>query len=397
VPRYRLTIAYDGTDFCGWQKQEPRADAQPRPHTPMDQTPAPLDRLGGRRLRESLRAPRIDPWANAEPLPARDEGESGGGETGGVEGGGVKSGVVKSVGGGGGRVALRTVQHVVERAVIAVVRQPVTLVGASRTDSGVHARGQVAAFTCEGDEVHPVGEGAEIAPNAPPNVAPTRVPRGSGWPASRGGDRLRRALNSCLPDDVQVVEASIAPDDFDPIAGAVRKSYSYTFHAAGAGVRALRPLWDRRYVTCVLDDLDAARMHDAAQELVGTHDFAAFAAAGHGRLSTVRTIESCVVREVVSAMGEKRVRVDVVGSGFLWNMVRIIAGTLCQVGRGQRDRASVAAALASRDRARAGPTAPPTGLCLEWIAYDRAQALPPIPPTQPAPTPPAPISDPTRT
>lgn len=298
MPRYRLTVAYDGTDFCGWQKQEPFVpEADDRPED--QRTPRP----GPDKLAAALR------------LGTR-EGES------------------------RARVALRTVQAVVEQAVREVVREPIVLQGASRTDAGVHAKGQVCAFTCAAEA----------------------------WPSDRGLDRLVRALNGKLPDDVLVSAAVETTPDFDPVRGAVSKAYSYTLHVSpppplGAG---LRPLWDRRYVHHVWEPLDVGAMREAASHLVGEHDFAAFAASGHGRLTTVRTVHTCEVR----AEAPMRVRIDISGSGFLWNMVRIVAGTLVDVGRGRKKAADVPAILASRNRGLAGPTLPPTGLCLEWIRYE---------------------------
>lgn len=348
MPRYKLTIAYDGTEFCGWQKQEPLAPATQQP-APPDQTPAPLDRMGGKALRESLRAPQLDLIATSEPLPIRD-GEA------------------------QPRIALRTVQHVVERAIIAVVREPVVLIGASRTDSGVHAKGQVAAFTCSPLDVPSRGDRAADfdssllpdEPPSPPAPAASNTPRGAGWPLDRGTDRLLRAINSRLPDDVQVIAAEHTSPDFNPIGGATRKAYSYTFHVARDFAR---PLWDRRYVHHVHDQLDAAAMDAAARQLVGEHDFASFAASGHGRLSTIRTIYACTATELIPTREGRRIRIDIVGNGFLWNMVRIIAGTLLDVGRGRKRAGDIPLILASRDRVFAGPTLPPTALCLEWIEY----------------------------
>lgn len=363
VPRYKLTIEYDGTDFCGWQKQEPFA--------PADSAGAD-DHL-------SIH-PGTDAFNAAETLATRE------GET-------------------RSRVALRTVQHVVEKAVREVVREPVVLLGASRTDSGVHARGQVAAFTCSGDEILEPGGSEE---GGGPSSSPS--PRGLGWPLSRGADRLLRAINGRLPDDVQITAIEPTTPHFNPIGGATSKSYSYTLSVAphpplGLG---LRPLWDRRYVHRVWGELDLETMNAAAQRLIGEHDFAAFAAANHGRLTTVRTIFTCSVTDVtpfalteVRAQGrasagshnpaatrplpgtlptpglareplkdgDRRLRIEVSGSGFLYNMVRIIAGTLVEAGRGKLTPEAVTAALQSKDRRNAGPTLPPTGLCLEWIRY----------------------------
>jgi tRNA pseudouridine38-40 synthase len=257
VKRYKLTIAYDGAGFHGWQKQH---------------QPDPLD---------STAAPKV----------------------------------------------LRTVQQVVEDAVVRVTRQPVTLMGASRTDAGVHAEGQVAAFSAD-----------------------TPIPI----------ERMHLALNSRLPEDVEVRRAEIVPDDFDPIGDAVRKTYRYTFHTSER-----KPLGERHRVFHCFVPIDEAAMHEAAQHLVGEHDFAAFAHAQHGRLSTIRTIHACGVRR----LNEERLIIEVTGNGFLYNMVRIIAGTLFEVGRGHWPAEQVWAILEGKDRRAAGPTLPPQGLCLTHIEY----------------------------
>ncbi|NUQ68415.1 MAG: tRNA pseudouridine synthase A [Phycisphaerales bacterium] len=309
MPRYKLTIAYDGTDFCGWQKQEPYA---PDAHTDDPSQPHP-----GQGALE-----------HAQTL-------------------GLREGETRP------RVALRTVQHVVEQGVRAIVGEEVDLVGASRTDAGVHARGQVAAFTCSD------GEGTGI-----------NGPR-TGWPLSRGVDKLLRAINGKLPQDVQVMHAEPVEESFEPISGALEKCYTYTFHVSPPPPRGtgLRPLWDRRYVHRVWEPLDATRMDEAARRLEGTHDFLAFTTINHGRLTTVRTVTSCRVMALAPVPEGDRVRVEVRGGGFLYNMVRIIAGTLFEVGRGSRTPDDVSAALASRERRQAGPTLAPAGLCLEWIRY----------------------------
>ncbi len=292
VPRYRLTIAYDGTDFCGWQKQEPKHPD-----------------LGGLEVPEA----KLD----ASLSPTKE-----------------------------GRIALRTVQAVVERAVREVVREPVVLTGASRTDAGVHARAQCAAFTSTVD-----------------------ASQGRGWPADRGTEPLIRAINSRLPEDVLITDAQLTDDDFEPIAGAKSKGYSYTMISSPH-----RPLWDRRTVYHTWHELDAARMHEAAQRLIGEHDFASMAALGHGRQTTVRTIHDCAVRAGTidaprGSFASQRITIDVSGNGFLWNMVRILAGTLHEVGRGRLEPADIPRILESKDRTNAGPTLPPEGLCLEWIRY----------------------------
>lgn len=327
MPRYKLTIAYDGTDFCGWQKQEPYQTFNSR----WSSDPAP----SGESLESFDPKAPTPPVAHPSDLPPSRKHDI--------------QGLIQREGEDRPRVQLRTVQHIVERAVREIVHEPIDLLGASRTDSGVHARGQVAAFTCSGDET---GEG-QPAPH--PHT---------GWPLSRGLDKLIRALNGQLPEDVIVLAADPVALNFDPVTGPTAKAYSYTLH-----VSRTRPLWDRRYVHQIWEALDLSRMQEAARRITGEHDFAAFAAAGHGRLNTVRTVFSCEVLDLPPVDGEPRFRIEVSGSGFLYNMVRIIAGTLVACGRGRMTADDVSRTIESKDRRNAGPTLPPTGLCLEWIRY----------------------------
>lgn len=287
MPRYKLVIAYDGTDFHGWQKQHPPAEAE---HTKPEQV--------------------MDPQ-HTSAVPE-------------------------------GRVALRTVQEVVEHAARRVCREMVLVTGASRTDAGVHAAGQVAAFSS--------------SPEAS---------RGVGWPGERGCDHLVRALNGSLPADVVVRSAEIVPDDFDPIGDAVEKEYTYTILCGQQ-----RPIWERRYAFSTWYALDAGAMARAAALLEGEHDFASFAQIRHGRASTVRTIFRCGVESAprADAPGQRLV-MRVSGSGFLYNMVRIVAGTLLEVGRGRVEAGAIPGILAACDRRAAGPTLPPEGLRLEWVRY----------------------------
>ena len=309
MPTYKLTIAYDGTDFAGWQKQEPP-------------DPALLGAAAPRAQRVSIR--KLEP--GLEP-------------------------------GKPGRIALRTVQAVVERAVREVVREPIVLLGASRTDSGVHARQQVAVFRCSGDEKDEA-HGSESRATG-------------GWPKSRGVERLLRAVNSRLGEDVLIVGAEVVDAKFHPIRDCLAKGYSYTYW-----VGKHRPLWERRRAWHTWVDLDIEAMQRAAECFVGEHDFAAFVAARHGKLTTVREVYECAIREVAleahtSFVPPSRVlRLEISGNGFLYNMVRIIAGTLHDVGRGRLSADDVPGIIAGLDRVRAGPTLPPEGLCLEWIKYE---------------------------
>lgn len=281
MPRYKITVAYDGTNFHGWQKQK-RAD--------------PCDFQEG-----------IEPRSPGIAIPGLPSLED----------------AIDAA-------PLRTVQGVLERAVRTVVREPVNVLGASRTDAGVHSRGQIAAFTCEA--FIPV-------------------------------EKLPRAITSRLPEDVQVLKAEIVPDDFDPIRGAIAKGYRYRI--AHSCARHRRPLFGRQYITHTAYRLDPVRMNEAARQLLGEHDFTSFTRIHHGRESTVRTVYECKVVQT----HRTRCQIDVAGNGFLYNMVRIIAGTLVEVGRGVMEPDTMPAVLAARDRAAAGPTMPPQGLCLMWIRY----------------------------
>jgi tRNA pseudouridine38-40 synthase len=218
-----------------------------------------------------------------------------------------------------------TIQEIVARAISRVVRHPVQLVGSSRTDAGVHAKGQLAHFDTD----------------------MTQIPL----------EGLRRAVNHALPEDILVRAVEPVPPTFDAIGSTTSKRYQYLVWNAPD-----RPLFFPDLAWHRWQSLDVAAMRDAAQRLVGTHDFASFAKPGHGKLSTTRTILVCDVH----ARGA-RVVIGVEGAGFLWNMVRIIVGTLVEVGLGRYAPARIDEMLAARDRQAAGPTAPPHGLYLQWI------------------------------
>jgi tRNA pseudouridine38-40 synthase len=223
---------------------------------------------------------------------------------------------------------VRTVQEEVEAVARRVIRQPLELVGASRTDRGVHARGQVAHLR------------TTVA--IPP-------------------ENLRRAIAQRLPGDIALVHLAEAPLDFHATRLALTKLYRYHIHND-----ARRPVeWHlARYAWHVWYTLDVARMQAAAATLVGTHDFAAFASAGSTRRTTVRTVGRIEIRRHFN-----RLLIDVAGGGFLYNQVRNMVGTLVEVGRGHWLPERVPQILASADRRQAGPTAPPNGLCLQWVKY----------------------------
>lgn len=221
-----------------------------------------------------------------------------------------------------------TVQGHLEAALARLLSHEAPITGASRTDAGVHASGQVACF---------------------------RTAR----PIPLHG--IRRGLNSLLPSQIAVREAAEVPEDFHPRFSATGKHYRYTLL-----VRPDRsPRWrDRAWH--YPDPLSIEAMAAAAAPLLGEHDFAAFRAAGCTAATTTRRLDAIEV----SQPDPERLIVDVRGNAFLRNMVRILVGTLVESGAGRRTAAQVADILAARDRTRAGITAPAHGLELVEVRYD---------------------------
>lgn len=219
-----------------------------------------------------------------------------------------------------------TVQGTLEQALGKLLGETIRIAGASRTDAGVHACGQVVSFTTE-------------------NVIPL--------------ERIVPALNALLPQDIAALCADEVPADFHPRFGARRKQYLYRLLN-----RDLPSPFIGRYAWHVPQALDVEAMGQAAAALVGEHDFAAFCAAGGSAKTTVREIDDLTVRRE----GEI-IEVSVSGNAFLYMMVRIIVGTLVEVGLGKMPPARVREILDSRDRTQAGATAPPHGLTLMRIEY----------------------------
>lgn len=224
----------------------------------------------------------------------------------------------------------RAVQDVVERALQELYGRPIRLAGASRTDRGVHATGQVVVYGLQ---------------PADPDIPIGRIPR---------------ALSRLLPADVAVVGAqAVDRPDFDPT-HAKSKTYRYRIlnRAAACPIRR-RVVWQVREPL----DVEVARAELAA--ILGPHDFAAFCGAGSRVRSTVREILACSVLTVCD-----EVQVEITGTGFLYHMVRSLVGTVTEVALGRRPAGELGRVLASLDRSQAGPTAPPQGLCLMDIRYD---------------------------
>jgi tRNA pseudouridine38-40 synthase len=241
-----------------------------------------------------------------------------------------------------------SVQAHVEDELARLLGHPVRLSGASRTDAGVHARGQVAAFSTE-----------------------HHIPL----------EGLRRALNAKLPPQIAANEIVEVDPSFHPRFSATGKHYRYLFWVRrDRSPRWIRRAWHRQR------PLDLASMQEAAALLVGDHDFAAFRAVGCSARTTVRHIESLSL--TWSDQEPSLLVLDVRGNAFLRNMVRIIAGTLVDVGEARFTPAQVAEILASLDRTRGGQTAPAHGLELMEVRYDgrrRGTKAPPVAPAAPQP------------
>lgn len=243
-----------------------------------------------------------------------------------------------------------TVQQRVEEAIARLTGEQTRVYCAGRTDTGVHATGQVASFRT----AH-------------------RIPIGN----------IRRGLQSWLPDDIVIVSAREVAAGFHATFSAVRKRYRYFIHDGD-----VCPPFLRRYVHQSQVRLNVARMHDAAQNLLGTHDFRSFEKEYPNKFSSVRTIMEATVRRSGiwdlwhvnrSDTGERTwpheapelpiIAFDVMADGFLYNMVRAIVGTLIDVGRGRREPRFLTDVIASRDRSVAGTTAPACGLFLIEVDY----------------------------
>ncbi len=216
---------------------------------------------------------------------------------------------------------VRTVEGELNRAISEWTGSDITVIGASRTDTGVHALGNLAVFDLE-----------------------MNIPT----------ERISYALNAKLPADVKIQEAVDVAPDFHPRHCRSRKIYEYRIHAS----KYPMPL-TRRYSFYTYLNPDLQRMQQGAAYLIGEHDFKSFCCVHTQAESTVRTIYNISV--------EKRLEdivIRVEGNGFLYNMVRIIAGTLLDVGVGRWEPEDVKTMLEAKDRQASGPTAPPEGLCL---------------------------------
>lgn len=221
-----------------------------------------------------------------------------------------------------------TIEEVLNRSLSNLLGEKIEVMGASRTDSGVHSLGNVAVFDTN-----------------------TRMP----------ADKIAFALNQRLPEDIVVQGSCEVPSDWHPRYQESTKTYEYRILN-----RTFRMPTRRLDTYFYHYPLDVEQMSEAASYLVGTHDFASFCAANAQVKSTVRTIYSCTAQKENDI-----ITIRVTGNGFLYNMVRIIAGTLIEVGAGKRRPVEIKDILAAENRDAAGPTAPAQGLTMMGIEYEQ--------------------------
>lgn len=219
-----------------------------------------------------------------------------------------------------------TIQGKLETVLSRMTDTPVDVIGAGRTDAGVHARGMVANAYLD-------------TPLSPAEI--------------------RDYMNRYLPDDIGILDVREAGDRFHSRYNAQGKTYCYTCYVGDT-----KPVFNRRYVYVPDKRPDVERMRRAALHLIGTHDFASFCGNPKMKKSTIREVDSI---EILQKNGY--VTFTYHGSGFLQYMVRILTGTLLEVGFGKRDPDSIPALIEARDRSLAGFTVPPSGLCLLKVDY----------------------------
>lgn len=230
-----------------------------------------------------------------------------------------------------------TLQGVIEDRIAKITGEHSKIVGASRTDAGVHALGQTATFRT-----------------------------GSGLDATT----IKKALNALLPRDIRILDASEAEDSFHPRKDAVEKSYFYIISN-----QRKSSVFLYRYSWLVVQQLDMRPMKEAAEVLIGSHDFSSFMGTGSDIQSPVREVLSLSIERLESidfmtvALNGNFIKIRIAANGFLRHMVRNIVGTLAEIGRGRIPANAMKEILSSRDRKHAGQTAPPNGLFLEQIVY----------------------------
>ncbi|MFQ6000410.1 MAG: tRNA pseudouridine(38-40) synthase TruA [Anaerolineae bacterium] len=224
-----------------------------------------------------------------------------------------------------------TIQEEIEKALASVTQEQTKIVGAGRTDAGVHATGQVISFS-------------------------------TGW--KRSLSELQRALNALLPSDIAILELSEVPPDFHARKSALSRKYRYTIFN-----RSVRSPLSRLYAYHWVGGLDLEAMEEALGSLIGVHDFASFGRAQPGGSTMRQMLEVDCHRE------GNYIYIDLEANAFLKRMVRSIAGTLLLVGRGELSPQGFKEVLEAKDRSRAGDLLPAHGLCLTKVSYPRRYAI----------------------
>ena len=227
-----------------------------------------------------------------------------------------------------------TIQGRLETMLGKLFEQEIEVNGSGRTDAGVHAVGQVANFQVD-------------------------TPYGPG--------KILELMNTYLPKDIAVTDAKIVDARFHARLNAKSKTYRYRLSTG-----FVRPVFGRQQILWIPEDLDLGRMREAAALLTGEHDFTSFCGNKHMKKSCVRRITSIEIEEVTTTCGDTEydeIWLTYTGNGFLQNMVRILTGTLLEVGRGEREPAEMTAILEAKDRERAGAMAPAHGLTLWKVEY----------------------------
>ena len=220
----------------------------------------------------------------------------------------------------------KTIQEEIEKAIYKAVGEVVEVIGSSRTDAGVHARGMVANFKTN---------------------------------ATIPFDKFKYAINDKLPDDIAIIESEEVSEDFHARYDSKGKNYCYSIIN-----RQQKPAIGRNYVYHFKWDLDIEKMREACKHFIGKHDFKAFRSLGSSVKTTERTIEELYIE----SEGEK-INIFITADGFLYNMVRIIVGTLLKVGRGKIPVEDIEKIILLGDRKKAGPCVPAQGLILEKVYY----------------------------
>ncbi len=219
-----------------------------------------------------------------------------------------------------------TIQGKIQNVLETFAGHPVEVIGSGRTDAGVHAKGQVANFHLGGQYTK---------------------------------EAILENLNRYLPEDIAVMDIEEVDERFHSRYHAVEKTYQYRIHTGN-----IPNVFERKYMYDYKEPLNVERMREAADHLCGTHDYTSFCGNSKFKKSAVRTVNSITVEQI-----NDEILLTFSGNGFLQNMVRILTGTLIEVGNGTKNPGYMPAILEARDRAKAGYTAPPQGLILAEVTY----------------------------